>query len=550
MPQQLLVKRVLTLLILSYIFFFCGNSMVSLTDPDEVFYSLTAREMTAHNDWLTPYIFNQPQFEKPIFAYWLLKIAFNAFGSTPFAARFFPAVFATMGVLAVYALGLLGFKQERRAFWSALVLGTSAFYIAMGKTVFTDMIFSVFILYALLSFYLAFFNLESKRLGIVGFYFFSALAVLTKGPLGLAIPELTVILFLLYRGQMNFLKDRWVIIGFILCFLTAAPWYIWMITKYGQPFIHEFFYNDHWRRWLEAEHKSNDHWFFYPVTMLAGMFPWTLFLAAGLIGLYKKSRQGISTFDHFILSWILIVFIVFQSAHSKLASYILPIFPALAFLAGDFIEEQLSYPGLQKKIKIFLSVMAGLVFLFGTAVFLAYPAYKKYLDSMAAVYFLSGMLITWAGILITLVLKDKIILGLGFLGTSFLPLVLAAYFVRADIEPYISSFEASQYLPHAPVKTILLSSKPYARGLRYYTGEDIAVLDINGSNYFSPHPIPILNTMDKLTEFLQAQRFTYAVVKKGAYKILTALPADAFRVTPVKTVGYNYILTIESLSNS
>src|SRR5689334_19321965 len=145
MPSSFLLKRILILTALCGVFFFFGNNFLNLTDPDEVFYSLTAKEMLAKGDWLTPYIFNQPQFEKPIFTYWLLGSAFESWGITPFSARFFPALFAFFGVLGVYALGLLGFKNERKAFWSAVVMATGAFYVAMAKTVFTDMVFAVFI---------------------------------------------------------------------------------------------------------------------------------------------------------------------------------------------------------------------------------------------------------------------------------------------------------------------------------------------------------------------------------------------------------------------
>src|SRR3989338_575734 len=150
------MKQIWILSALCVFLYLAGNASVSLTDPDEVFYSLTAREMSAKGDALTPYIFNQPQFEKPIFIYWLLNAASALLGPTPFAARFFPAVFAWLGVLGLYFLARLGFKDESRAFWSAVALATAGFYFALAKTVFTDIVFSVFILYSLLSFYYAF----------------------------------------------------------------------------------------------------------------------------------------------------------------------------------------------------------------------------------------------------------------------------------------------------------------------------------------------------------------------------------------------------------
>src|SRR5208283_4380139 len=212
-----------------YALFLVGNNSFSLTDPDEVFYCQTAKEMTARNEWLTPFIFGQPHFEKPILTFWLLEIAFKTWGQTPFAARFFPALFATCGVMAVYFLGLMGFKDERKAFLSAFLLATSAFFVGMGKTVFTDMIFTVFILYALVFFMPGFLDRENQVLGFIGFYVCCALAVLTKGPLGWLIPQLVVILFLLYQRQIHFLRNEWVLAGVLLFLALTLPWYGYMI---------------------------------------------------------------------------------------------------------------------------------------------------------------------------------------------------------------------------------------------------------------------------------------------------------------------------------
>ena len=530
--------------------FLAGNNAVPLTNPDEVFYSLTAREMSAKGDWLTPYIFNQPQFEKPIFIYWLLNAAVNIFGPTPFAARFFPAVFALLGVLAVYGLGVIGFRDERRAFWSAVSLASAAFYFAMAKTVFTDMVFAVFILYSLLSFYVAFDRPHRKKEGILGFYFFAALAVLTKGPLGLMVPELTVLLFLMYRRQMDWLREPWIGVGFFLGAAVALPWYVYMTTTYGNAFIHEFFYNDHWRRWIEAEHRSNDHWFFYLLTMLAGMFPWTPFVAVGLAGLYRRLKGQSMPFDHFLISWVLVVFVVFQGAHSKLASYILPVFPALALIAGGVIGRYLIDESKEGALKKILLGTAALPALLGIAVVALKHLYQAYLPSPLPAYFLSALLITWAGVIAVLALKSRTREALAVLAAIGVPFLIGMLLVARDITPYVSSYSAAQYVPHGDVhKTTLLCNKPEARGLRYYTGQDIAVMNINGGNYFSPHPIPILDTMDKVRDFLQARKKTYAVLRKGAYADIRSLDQGLFRTTLLGHCGAHYVLMIEYLGN-
>lgn len=511
---------------------------------------MTAHEMAVKNEWVTPFIFGQPQFEKPVLTFWLIAIAFKAWGQTAFAARFFPALFATCGVLAVYLLGLMGFKDERKAFLSALLLATSAFFVGMGKTVFTDMIFTVFILYALVFFMLGFLNRHKKALGFIGFYVCCALAVLTKGPLGWLIPQLVVVLFLLYQRQMYFLRNGWVVAGVLLFLGLTLPWYGYMIGHYHQAFIHEFFYNDHWRRLLEAEHKGNDRWFFYPTTMLAGFFPWSLFLAAALVDLFKRLRRHVLVMDYLCLSWILAVFVVFQMAHSKLASYILPLFPALALITGNFLGDCLSDIHQRKRVQNLLCVSFIVLGLLGIAAVAGQKVFGHYISFLLPVYFLSGSLMALAGIGMSLCFKEHIQPALYVLALTLCPLFLTAFMIHADIEKYASSYEASLYIPGSGRVMTVLTSKANARGIHYYTNQNIAVVDFSGKPFFSPHPIPILDSEDKVLNALERQPVTFGVIRKAAYQAMLKYCAHRFQVSLLKNIGYDYIVRIEPLKGT
>lgn len=542
------LKRILTLGVLSVLFFFAGNNILPLTDPDETFYTLTAREMVDKGDWYTPYIFNKPQFEKPIFTYWLLRSAIEHWGETPFSLRFFPALFGCMGVWAVYALGLLGFRNERKAFWSAVVLCTSVLYVGMAKTIFTDMVFTVFILYALLSFFMAYVSPARKAVGLVGFYAFSGLAVLTKGPLGILIPQLAVILFLLYQKQFKFILSRWTLIGFVTFLAIALPWYLLMYGKYGQEFIQEFFVNDHWRRLIEAEHIRNDRWYFYPLTMIIGLFPWSLFLAGAFVEIYKRLKWKVEGFEYFLLSWVLVVFFIFMPAHSKLVSYILPMFPALALLTGGYIEEVIS-TGRAGAVRVFAYIMAGFYALLAAGVLGAYPFYKEYVSSDTPVYLCAAFLVVLSGGIVTLLLKDHLYAAMGAIGVTLLPILCTAFLIQGEINPFFSTEQASHYLPKAAWNTSkILCSKPFARGVSYHTGSQVAVMDLNGKNYFSPHPVPILTTHEELVEFFQTQPKTYAILKSSSRDyIQQKLPSDQFKVTMIASFGRSSILTVEQI---
>ena len=376
-------RHIIILVMLSLAFFMLGNSILSLTNPDEVFYAQTAKEMAQHRSWLVPYLFDAPQFEKPVLTYWLIRLGYIIFGVTNFGARFFPALFGLIGVLAVYFFSRAAFGEEKKAFWCALVLMSSGLYIGLSRTVFTDLIFSVFILLSLGAFFWAYISSGKKAAGLILSFVFSGLAVLTKGPLGFLIPALAVILFLALKKELKFLFSKFTLWGLACFILIALPWYAYIIKNYGQSFIQEFFYNDHIRRLFEAEHSGNDTWYFYLLSALGCMFPWSIFTAAGLVLLFKKIKTGNPVYLY-LACWIAVVFVVFEAAHSKLVSYILPMFAALAVVTGDFIYEAIT--GKKRLVnRIFLAnSLIFLFFAFGLVV--ASSIYSKFIPSKFPVY--------------------------------------------------------------------------------------------------------------------------------------------------------------------
>ncbi len=547
------LKHIFILALLAYFCFMFGNGLVSLTIPDEVFYAQTAKEMLQQHTWMSPYLFGQPQFEKPIFLYWLLKAGFLVFGVNSFAARFFPALFGILGVVAVYLLGRLGFREDKKAFICALVMMTSGLYIGLARTVFTDLIFGVFILLALLSFYWGYVFARRKGAGVVLFFIFSALAVLTKGPLGLAITALTVIAFLAIKKQLKFLLHRSFLWGLLVFSLISLPWYVLMFKLYGNAFWSEFFYNDHWRRLVEAEHRVNDTWYFYPFSAVICFFPWSLFLLISFFSLPKYLKQKENAFYVFLICLIIAVFAVFQPAHSKLISYIFPLFPALALLSGGCIADSLKEEkaGLWFTLALFLNLLLILLIPVAliTAVFLFRNYLTQYMSSPGSIDWFIFIFLAYGGLTAYFLFKRKLLRGIYSLA-ALLPLALCLVpFVHRDIEPYISPKLSCEYLlKNYKVDGVILSSKFFVRGVRYYTDKEVAVIDIPGTPFFSPHPVPFLNTPEKVREFLRKQKVTYCILKKGNLRDIEGIIPGEFKSELLKLVGNEYILKIEPLA--
>ena len=259
---------------------FTGNALIKITDPVESNYALTAMEMLQSGDYVSPRIFGNYWYDKPVLFYWELMAAFSLFGTTEFAARFFPSVFGLIGVVMAYGFASRLY-DKKTGFVAALVLVTSLEYFYLSHAVITDMTLFVFFSATLMLFYLAY--SEGRPRLYYGAYACAALAVLTKGPVGLVLPGLIIVLFLLWRRDFKsvFLHIK-LGSGLLLFFVIAGLWYVPMYMMHGGDFISQFIGVHNVLRATVSEHPRDNVWYYYTAVFLLGFFPWvfTLPLAA------------------------------------------------------------------------------------------------------------------------------------------------------------------------------------------------------------------------------------------------------------------------------
>ena len=224
-------RSVALLLILCAVVFWWRLGAIGLIDPDEPFYAQTAREMVETNDWITPRIFGQPQFEKPILFYWMAAGAFKIFGESEWAARAPSAFFASLLVLLIYFWGAK-FWNERAGLLAGVVLATGLEFAVMSRLMLTDIALAFFIAASLLTWWLA---LEEKNKAarrnfwLIAHFVCAGLAALTKGPVAWIICVLATLSFLLVTRRKFPFHGAGLGIGAAVYALIAAPWYVVML---------------------------------------------------------------------------------------------------------------------------------------------------------------------------------------------------------------------------------------------------------------------------------------------------------------------------------
>lgn len=491
-------KSIVLLILFSAALFFIGIYRMPLTDPDETFYAETAREMMNRGEWLTPYIFGKPQFEKPPLYYWLVIFGFKAFGVSESSARVASAVFGVIGVIGVYFLGKI-LLNRRCGFLSGVILATSVIYTVLSRACVTDIVLTVFILYAFLFFFYKRYLLSAVML---------VLAVLTKGPIGLFLPFAIIGAYLLFAKELKKLKEIPFIRGALLFLAVALPWYFLMYKAHGKEFINVFFGFHNVMRFLEPEHKIGDVFYYYAPVALGGFFPWSVFLPLGIWQAFREKEGSIKKTNIFLALWILVIFLFFSFSRTKLPTYIFPLYPALALLVSRFLDVSIN-KDLTKKMKIAMVSFSGLFFviLFGGLIALYFILKMKYpsavaMSLIAGTAFIFLMILTFGAFL-----KERYKASLIIFMASFVIFIsFLSFFVLPELGKYESSKEISkELLAFAKPGERLGAETDYQRGIAFYTNRE-DILDVH------PHNV--------ITIFLSSDERVWCVIKEKNHREL------------------------------
>ncbi|MEI6615884.1 MAG: glycosyltransferase family 39 protein [Cyanobium sp. ELA507] len=355
----------LWLALICWLAFFQGLGALGLMDKTEALFVEVGHQMLQRDDWVTPWWNGHPFFDYPIWGYWMVALSFRWFGVSEGAARLPVALAASAVVVATFlllwrlapAIEPIGSRWLRAAL-GAGVLATTPGWTGWGRSATTDMFLSSAITLALYGFLLAHHASNSTGQGRLGrgvMALFAGIAVLAKGPVGLLLPALVVVGFLLLSGSWR----RWLSPGPLLAMAAlflgvVLPWYTAATRVNGQEFLGGFLGFSNLQRFTSVLYAHpGPPWFYLPWLLLL-LFPWSLFLPAaiGRLKFWKPSRwrsvplrgtgspaggveapwSQASSLPLFLLLWLAVVVGFFSAAATKLPGYILPAVPAGALL--------------------------------------------------------------------------------------------------------------------------------------------------------------------------------------------------------------------------
>jgi 4-amino-4-deoxy-L-arabinose transferase-like glycosyltransferase len=529
---------ILLSLVLS-IFFSLLFNFRPLSVPDEARYSEIPREMVVAGDYVTPRLNTIKYFEKPALFYWIQAGAIRLFGLSEGAVRLPTLLLGLIGCLIAYAGGRVLFDR-RSGLLACGVLSTSILYFAMAHTITLDMAITVFLTGCLTSFILAIDRPKgmSRNVLLWAAYVFSGLAVLTKGLVGILLPVAIIGTWIVLCGQWRLILKMNLFSGALIFFAITVPWHV-LVQQANPEFFHFYFLEQQFSRYftLYAKRYQPD-WFFIPI-LIAGFFPWVIFLFQSLRLHWPKTWKDriAQKKPLFLVIWASVIFAFFSLSKSKLIPYILPVFPPLAMLVGHYLSVHLNE---DKKVfrKEWLAILLGAIII--GMVLLAIPYFDEVNDLTLTRIFCGAMafcVVTGAGLAMFYPAKASVKSGLTALfGSMAIFLILVNVAVAAvdtrSVKP-LTMILNERLKPSDEV----MAYHHYYQDLPFYVQRRVTVVDCCGELDFGMQHQDTHQFMIDETEFWKRWAGTkkvYAVMSLSVYEALKRKHPDLHLLASTK----------------
>lgn len=305
---------------------------------DAVRYAAIGQEMFHNNNFLE--LQNRggvPYLQKPPLLFWIINLSYHIFGINHFAYKMPVFLISLLGVYATYRNALLSYNRKI-ATLTCIFLIVSFGMIFYQNDIHTDSIILTTVMLSIWQLNLFLRNNKFKHL-ILGF-FFIGLSMMTKGPIGLAIPIFAFAIdTLLKRNWKNIFRWEW-LIGIVIIAITISPALIGLYKQFGNEGLAFYFWSNQTDRITGALRVNSTDHFFYVHTILWEFLPWSIFIIYGIFHELRKivkTRFKLSLSEEALnIGGIFIFFAIISASKFKGPNYLIPLFPFFAAISAKW----------------------------------------------------------------------------------------------------------------------------------------------------------------------------------------------------------------------
>jgi 4-amino-4-deoxy-L-arabinose transferase-like glycosyltransferase len=380
-----------------------------LLDPDEGLHASIAQEMVERGDWLTPHFLGKPFLDKPILYFWCQAISLRTFGFSEAAVRLPGLIFGLLGAITTGMLG--GRLFGSKAGWISCIFYSTMFLpAALAQVATHDVALVPGVNLALLCLW------ESDRVSsaFARWRFIAAaglllgLTILAKGLVGVAIVGAAYGGYILITRRLTVAICLRGLAVITVAALVGSTWFVAVEIEHP-GFIYYYFVERHVLGFATGTqtHGEAPWWYYLPI-VLGGGLPWIGFLPVTVKDMFvKRIKNSETESPHpnplrtptegwsgegtcvdalpkgegmLLFCWLIGGTLLLSVSHSKLVTYIWPVFPAVAILAAvgwaRFLDGTLSENARRGLLSTFYFASFTGPMVLPLLLFVVYKAYK------------------------------------------------------------------------------------------------------------------------------------------------------------------------------
>ena len=342
---------------------------VKVMDIDAAQYASLSREMLANHHFLAVTARGEDFLDKPPLLFWLAALSFKLFGVSTIAYKLPSLLLTLLGFFATYRLGKLLYDKRTGLLSAALLCSCQAF-MYFTNDVRTDANLAAAVIFALWQ--IMEFLTHKKAVYFFGGCLGIALAMLSKGPIGLMVPVCAVAAYLAAKRDIKmFFKWYWFAgLAFVLVMLSPMLWGLY--HQFGRRGIVFYFWTQSFGRLTgQSDWRDASGYFYFVHTFLWAFLPWMLLgyygIGVSIVRVVKERFSASLARETLLLGGIVVPFVALSCSHYKLPHYIFVIFPIVSIVTARTLIDLVETPAMKKTYGFFYhaqSIISVLVWVF------------------------------------------------------------------------------------------------------------------------------------------------------------------------------------------
>lgn len=468
------LKNLIYLVLIVVPLFSFGLTNHGLWSADEPRVAEIGREMALTGNWAVPMLNQRPFLEEPPLYYGTLALTFKALGVSDRVARIPSAIFAFATVLVLFFTVNFLFGPQI-ALFSGIILATTGEYFRVAHTVIVDSALTFFIACAMSLFIVGYLSDSNRKklLCYILLYISCTFAFYTKGFIGIVIPGLGILSFLVADKNIKEIIKMRLWLGILIFLVLTLPWFITLWQQGGKEHLDVFLLHNHLQRFLpgkfsgtiSGEASGHHHpFYYYLIEFPVGFLPWSLLLVPVFIHAFSRSDKSETPPEKGRLlakCWFFAGIVFLSAASTKRTLYLMPIFAPMALLTSLYVESTL-YRLTDKIEKAFLWAFTAIFAIIGIS---AVPVYS----SIQGIYpWIRGTNLFPSTVLLSLLIVPSSVLAMWFLWsknfgkywvTTVIPIVVGMVFTAVAVAPVVDIHKSFVPFCHE-LMAIVPSSEP------------------------------------------------------------------------------------------